>query len=149
MPSRRSFLGRLLGAVAALTALPGQAGRPARVLPGRIRDTAGVTLGSMGPWVGSRFRASSEGMGEALQLLTATPYAGHRSGIGERFSLVFQGPADRPLGQGLYRLEHPRAGRFDLFLVPLRFSRGPGRRYEAVIHRVAPAGVRPSALTPS
>jgi len=52
----------------------------------------------------------------------------------ESFSLLFAGPADRPLGQGMYRFAHEHLGWFDLFIVPV--SAEPGaRQYEAVFNR--------------
>ena len=49
----------------------------------------------------------------------------------EPFSLVFRGPKEPVLPQQIYRLEHPRLGSLELFLVPV----GPdtvGMQYEAV-----------------
>lgn len=47
------------------------------------------------------------------------------------FSLVFRGPPEGVLPQGLYPLEHPELGALEIFLVP--FSRADdGVRYEAV-----------------
>lgn len=47
----------------------------------------------------------------------------------ESFSLLFEGPADAPIGQGLVPLEHDDLGRLELFLVPV----GPGS-YEAAFN---------------
>lgn len=47
------------------------------------------------------------------------------------FSIVFRGPGDTLLPQHIYRMEHPKIGIFELFLVPI----GPddkGLRYEAI-----------------
>lgn len=47
------------------------------------------------------------------------------------FSLVFRGPKDAPLEQGIFRIENDTLGRLDLFLV----TNGPdkeGMRHEAV-----------------
>ncbi len=49
----------------------------------------------------------------------------------QQFSLLFRGPADLQLNQGIWDLEHATMGELALFLVPL----GPdaeGPRYEAV-----------------
>ncbi|MFZ5815177.1 MAG: DUF6916 family protein [Bacillota bacterium] len=52
-----------------------------------------------------------------------------------RFSLLFQGPLDRFLPQGIYALRHDQLGEFDLFLVPV--GRQPeGFLYEAVFNRL-------------
>jgi hypothetical protein len=49
------------------------------------------------------------------------------------FSIVFRGPRDILLSQGIYSLEHETAGNFEIFLVPI----GPdekGMRFEAVFN---------------
>ena len=53
----------------------------------------------------------------------------------EQFSIVFHGPLETFLGQGLRQFEHDEMGRFTLFLVPIgkddnRYS------YEAVFNRL-------------
>ena len=45
----------------------------------------------------------------------------------EQFSLVFSAPAGAPPEQRIYTLDHPDAGTFDLFLVPV------GRTEEALL----------------
>ena len=52
----------------------------------------------------------------------------------EGFSLLFDGPADQPLGQRTYRFIHERLGSFDLFIVPVSVA-GGSRQYEAVFNR--------------
>ena len=60
----------------------------------------------------------------------------------ERFSLVFRGPNDQLLGQGMQRVEHDEFETFDLFLVPIgRDEAGP--LYEAVFNRLRPAKQNP------
>ena len=44
-----------------------------------------------------------------------------------QFSIVFSGPAEPGLPQAIYRLEHPKLGAFELFLVPIAAG-----SYEAV-----------------
>src|SRR5688572_15644112 len=56
----------------------------------------------------------------------------------ESFSLLFDGPNDRPLGQQTYRFAHERLGAFDLFIVPVSAA-GNARQYEAVFNRRAPS----------
>ena len=51
----------------------------------------------------------------------------------ERFSLFFEGSADRYLPQQLYHLTHKAMGEVDLFLVPIE-KRESGFRYEAVFN---------------
>jgi hypothetical protein len=56
------------------------------------------------------------------------------SGTQEQFSLVFRGPRDNFLGQGMRSLDHEKLGRCDLFLVPVRED-AEGYYYEAVFNR--------------
>jgi len=53
----------------------------------------------------------------------------------ERFSLVFRGPKEVFLGQGMRRLKHPQMGEFDLFLVPIG-ENAQGYSYEVVFNRL-------------
>ena len=72
----------------------------------------------------------------------------HRQGVpvkptekttpGENFSLIFSGPANRPLSQKMYTFEHEQIGVFDLFIVPIG-KEPDGFRYEAVFNRTARA----------
>ncbi len=53
----------------------------------------------------------------------------------ERFSLVFAGPLQPVLEQGIYPLEHPVLGRCEMFIVPV-LSRDQARiHYQAVFNR--------------
>lgn len=47
------------------------------------------------------------------------------------FSLLFRGPPEGVLPQGVYPLEHPELGRLEIFLVPISRT-DDGVRYEAV-----------------
>ena len=53
----------------------------------------------------------------------------------EVFSLIFLGPKDLLLPQGMYQLAHERLGSGLLFLVPIGQS-GDGISYEAVYNRL-------------
>jgi hypothetical protein len=53
----------------------------------------------------------------------------------EQFSIVFRGPLDIFLNQGMYKMEHEKIGTFDLFLVPIRQDQ-EGLCYEAVFNRL-------------
>lgn len=52
----------------------------------------------------------------------------------EQFAIVFRGPRDSFLGQGLRSLDHEKLGQSDLFLVPIRED-AEGYYYEAVFNR--------------
>ena len=86
--------------------------------------------------VGERFDVTAgDGEGLALELVDATQGSepGGRGPDGQerlQFAVVFRGPADRVLPQGIRTLAHPELAELDLFLVPI----GPdaeGMRYEA------------------
>jgi hypothetical protein len=64
--------------------------------------------------------------------------SGEMSVAHQNFSLFFDGPAEHPLPQRTYRLEHARLGTFDLFIVPVAQEHGH-LRYEAVFNRRAAA----------
>lgn len=66
-----------------------------------------------------------------LSEVSARKLAGQRN---EQFSIIFRGPSDPALGQGMRRMEHTRFGEFDLFIVPIRQD-GDGLYYEAVFNR--------------
>jgi hypothetical protein len=91
-----------------------------------------LTLGHFTPCVGQVFGLAHEG-GVLELLLRRAESAGTHGPAGEHagFSLEFLGPPGPLLAQRIYRLEHPRLGSLEIFLVPLgRADRGV--RYEAV-----------------
>lgn len=53
----------------------------------------------------------------------------------EQFSLVFAGPAEPALGQGICQVDHGQLGRFGLFLVPVGRDQGTAM-YQAVFNRL-------------
>ena len=53
----------------------------------------------------------------------------------EEFVLVFRGPLDTFLGQGVRDFKHDKMGRFELFIVPIRQDQ-QGFYYEAVFNRL-------------
>jgi hypothetical protein len=55
------------------------------------------------------------------------PYEGQRA----PFSLVWGGPADAIVPQGIYRLGHEQLGTLELFIVPLE-PKPDGARYQAI-----------------
>jgi hypothetical protein len=68
----------------------------------------------------------------ALRLVEASSLGpSPAEGLRAPFSLVFRGPADRPLPQQMHPVAHPAIGSFDLFLVPVQPD-AEGARYEAV-----------------
>lgn len=53
----------------------------------------------------------------------------------EEFTLVFRGPLDKFLGQGVRFLKHDQMGEFELFIVPVKQDE-QGFHYEAVFNRL-------------
>ena len=53
----------------------------------------------------------------------------------EEFAIVFRGPLDKFLGQGLRSFSHDQMGQFEIFLVPIKQD-ALGFYYEAVFNRI-------------
>lgn len=53
----------------------------------------------------------------------------------EQFSLLFRGPRDASIPQGIHKLRHMQLGALQLFLVPLAPD-ALGTRFEAVFNRM-------------
>ena len=93
-------------------------------------DLASLTAADFRGHLGTMF--AGPGLAADWELIEVTDL-GDASPGGARapFSLVFRGPLEPVLPQGIRRLEHAGLGELDLFLVPI----GPdevGMRYEAV-----------------
>ncbi len=103
--------------------------------------TAELTEKEFSKHVNTKFRVAGEQPIE-LELTDVKGYLGksnEQTGM-ERFSAFFRGPADRPLMQQTYSIEHEQMGTFDLFLVPLSRDES-GFRYEAVFNYFKPLAV--------
>jgi hypothetical protein len=70
---------------------------------------------------------------EASAFSAATPSS--EASENEKFSLLFRGPAQFPLGQDTYAFEHPRIGRFSIFIVPIGCLDKTHCHYEAIFYR--------------
>lgn len=95
-----------------------------------------LTLDDFAPHVGERFDLVSEGTRIASELAWARAVGEAPPPGSDRrwtFSLVFRTAAEVRLPQRIYGVVHPRLGRLDLFLVPIR-PEGPGNLYEAVFN---------------
>jgi len=102
------------------------------------------TCDTFSPHLGESFSAmTGQGIPIPLELIEATPAklqpndgrALGRSGFVRRdpFALLFRGPQEAQLLQGIYAMTHETLGNFDLNLVPV----GPGETgwlYEAVFN---------------
>lgn len=52
----------------------------------------------------------------------------------DQFAVVFRGPLNAFMGQGMRSFDHDKLGRFELFIVPIRQD-SDGFYYEAVFNR--------------
>jgi hypothetical protein len=144
--SARLTRARLLktGAVAALVAGAGGAGRALAGVGGSdLTDGPGIGMPRGGaaylhrrtyaPLVGSEFTLHRPGARTLrMKLVDAKVWPG----VGDSFSLLFRGRRNPGVESGVYRIEHPRMGSFELFLTPV--GRGvKGLNLEAVINRIA------------
>ena len=99
-----------------------------------------LSLESFTPHVGDTFSFEVE-EGETVELtlqeaepLGSQPAAESAAAAGRRpFSLLFAGPAEPPLEQRIYRLEHAGLGSLEIFIVPVGLGEA-GRLYEAVFN---------------
>jgi|SRR5581483_5965628 len=98
-------------------------------------DLAAASLETFAPHTGTEFTVRDEGAGAptlTLELIEAqalpeSPLPAERL----PFSLIFRGPAEPALGQGIHGLEHAQLGVLEIFLVPLVPDRD-GALYQAV-----------------
>jgi hypothetical protein len=100
-------------------------------------DLSAVRSSDFTPCIGTEFRTDDEAGGAiALELVEASPLPLQRGAPRpEPFSLIFRGPADRPLDQRVCSLEHDQLGRIELFLVPIGpGSDGRGPYYQAIFN---------------
>ena len=99
--------------------------------PVTVIDLATVEQSFFAPHIDTAFVVSGEGA--PTLTLTAVEAGPGGLGPGHRapFSLLFSGPRQSMLWQGIHTLEHPALGRLDLFLVPIEPD-VHGARYEAV-----------------
>jgi hypothetical protein len=102
-------------------------------------DIETVTHESFESCLGETFRVDRGDEAQVIDLeLTHVDVRGQPEAVGEGeparqgFSLMFTGPGDEVLTQGIFRLEHAFLGSADLFLVPLGLH-GELMRYEIVV----------------
>jgi ribosomal protein S18 acetylase RimI-like enzyme len=91
-------------------------------------DLATLTADAVRPLLGDRFHVAPPGVDLELVEVTAS---GRVSGARESFSLLFHGPPEPRLEQGVHPLVHPVHGPLDIFLVALEPT-AAACRYEAV-----------------
>lgn len=62
----------------------------------------------------------------------------------ESFSLIFRGALQEPLPQRIHKFEHPKLGRFELFIVPVAARDTNRIYYQAVFNRPAQGTASPA-----
>lgn len=91
-------------------------------------------LDSFSEHLNTKFRFHTDaGESVELELVEATDRGSNPRQ--ERFAVLFRGPVDVVLEQGMYKTEHDKLGSFDLFIVPVGASER-GREYEATFNRL-------------
>ena len=105
-----------------------------------------LTLDTFTRQVNTEFRIESDTGRVSVKLIEATASTPDQSLAQDCFSVIFHGPAERPLEQGTYPMEHAALGRFALFVVPVGRDE-QGYYYQAVFNRLKPGqwGRRPPA----
>jgi hypothetical protein len=91
-----------------------------------------ITRATFDPHVGSRFAVSSPSPAE-LELVEVTDIGDGNHGL--NFRLLFRGPREAPLDQGMVELDHPEIGTVALFIVPVGAD-AAGVQYEVVFNRL-------------
>lgn len=85
--------------------------------------------------LGETFRVDFGDDGVVELELTEAEKAAGEGRPDNAFSIVFRGPPDRFLAQGIYDLEHEALGTLPIFLVPIQETE-KGFLYEAVFTRL-------------
>ena len=70
-----------------------------------------------------------------VELIEVAEYSEKWAGLSKRrpFSILFRGPKDTNLAQGIYKVEHDKMGTVELFLVPIMPDEN-GNLFEAVFN---------------
>jgi hypothetical protein len=99
-------------------------------------DLAAATAETFRPHIGTDFHIANPSADGGVIRLTDVQVTGVQPHAPrtEPFSLVFLGPGDPRLDQGMYELRHDALGPLELFLVPIGYEAGGGLRYEAVFN---------------
>jgi hypothetical protein len=97
-----------------------------------VKDLADLAAGDFQACVGDEVELRSA-TGVVRATLRSVDVRGPGWDRAEAFSVLFLGPADAPLGQGMFGLGHPRLPEVEILLVPV--GRGDaGLLYEAIFN---------------
>ena len=110
-----------------------------------LATTPALVRSTFAPYVGDTFHVQLDASDaialqliEVRDLLAAHPLVtqGQMIDAEQSFSILFHGPAARPLGQDTYHFTHSHVGEIMLFIVPMRRD-NHGCSYEAVFNRMS------------
>jgi hypothetical protein len=148
--TRRTFLFDCSVVITAVSLFPFPVAGTPLISSGRSLDD--LSYSDFAAQVGTKFWVRLEPMRTAeLDLLKArraplTPRISSRHPPGdsrhERFSLILSGPKDELLQPAIHRFEHPKLGRFEMFISRIGVVDAAGFRYEAVFNRPVRTGTR-------
>jgi len=93
-----------------------------------------LTAAALSEQLNTKFRIHLESSGTIeLDLIAVEDFG--VSGRQERFSILFKGPLEPAIWQGMVRMDHDHFGTLDLFIVAIGREED-GMRYEAVFNRL-------------
>jgi len=125
MTSRRKFIRGCSALAASAAIVPASVAAP--LSWGKV-SLAEIGFEAFAALVNSRWVLRKQNQEpQSLELVEA-------AGDGKKFSLLFRGDAARSLLQDTYAFEHPRIGRFEMFIVPVGRADGSRCHYEAVFN---------------
>ena len=100
-----------------------------------VADLAELTLETCRTLVNQDFTRPNEAGDDVVLRLVSAEFQGTNAeirGTGDRpFSLLFEGPVEMQLTQGMHDLNHPKHPFVGIFLVPMG-DNGEGPQYEAI-----------------
>ena len=87
------------------------------------------------PHIGDRFSVTPQDGSSRARLTLATIVERPVTGNVAQFSLVFDGPSDEPIADGVHAFQHPALGSFEIFIANIATPIGGRRHYEACFSR--------------
>jgi len=96
--------------------------------------SASLTHENFAPQLNTKFRVKVDETNVVDMVLTEVSEL-QTSPRQEQFAIVFRGPLELFLGQGMRAFEHDEMGHFELFLVPIKQD-DDGFFYESVFNRL-------------